>query len=316
MRPFAQKVLLFVSPIILGFLLLEIFLRTMGTSYKIKEQQLLQSHKNIQVLILGNSHAAYGIDPAKFSNPAFNLAQVSQSLYYDRRITEKYIDEMKKLKYVLISIDFHSLYFSDEGYRNMWTYYGYGVNPEWKVPVLPWCSYAIGYQPKFSIEFLKRFFSGKYANFKALDVETGVDLSRPIRNGFFAYKDSTDLQESSLKKRAEEFNQIVRHKEERISAIKDLETFITNLQARGITPILVTLPCYGPYRELLDKNVQAQNEIDIRYLSEKYKIGHWDYFALDLQPDYFFNCDHLNGKGAAYVSSLLNERLLSKKADR
>jgi len=286
----------------------------MGTSYGIKNEQLIQNKNNVQLLILGNSHATYGLDPAKFSLTAFNLAQVTQSLYYDRRITSRYLNEMKSLKYVLISIDFHSLYFSDEGYRNLWTYYGYGVDGDGRLPLLSKCSRAIGYQPKFTTEFIKRRFEGKYAGFGALDVETGVDLGRPISNGFFNYKNSTDLSPASLQKRAAEFNEMVRHKEERASVMQDLEAFIVELQARGIAPILITLPCYGPYRDLLDKDVQMQNSRDIQYLSGKYKIPYWDYFTLPVAAGLFFNCDHLNGKGAQYVSALVSGRVDSLRA--
>ena len=309
MRRFLTKVLLFVAPVILFFLILEVFLQTMGNSYRIKDEQLKQCKDSVQLLILGNSHATYGLDPAQFSIPAFNLAQVSQSLYYDRRITSKYLSGMKSLHYVLISVDFHSLYFSDEGYRNLWTYYGYGVAGDGMISLLPKYSRAIGYQPKFITEFVKRKFSGKYRSFKALDVETGVDLGHPIKNGFFAYKDSSELSPASLQKRADEFNLMVSRKEERTTVLKDLETFISDLQVRRITPILITLPCYGPYRVLLNRDVQRKNEEDIRYLTEKYKISYWDYFTLPMEADYFFNGDHLNSKGARYVSGLVSARL-------
>ncbi|HEX9504031.1 MAG TPA: hypothetical protein VF974_07010 [Patescibacteria group bacterium] len=285
----------------------------MGTSYQIKNEQLVECNKDVELLILGNSHAAYGLDPEQFALNAFNLAQVTQSLYFDKRITLKHLNEMKKLKYVLISVDFHSLYFSDEGYRNLWTYYGYGVDYKKEAPILSKWSHAIGYNPKISIEFIKRGLDKKYNRIKAIDVESGVDLSRPIVKGFFAYKDSTDLQKDHLQKRASEFNSMVLPSKERNEIIKDLEDFIDELKKRNIIPILVTLPCYGPYRDLLDKKVQEQNKADILNLCEKYQIQYWDYFTMPLKEDLFFNCDHLNEKGSAYFSAIINTRLESMK---
>lgn len=309
MKRFTRKLLYFTAPIILIFFLLEFFLRSMPTSYSIKAAQMEESAGKIELLILGNSHAAFGLDPSQFSIPAFNLAHVSQSIYFDRRITNKYIEEMKRLKYVLISVDFHSLYFSDEDYRDLWIWYGYKVAAPHPLPILSQYSRAIGYQPKFTFEFLKRYFSKKYQHFKALDVEQGVDLDRPISNGYFAYKGISDLSAASQKSRAAEFNRAVSYKTEHAAVLEDLETFIGELKGRGITPILITLPCYVPYLAFLDKQVQQQDEKDIEYLRSKYNLQYWNYLTLPLPDEYFYNCDHLNGKGAAYISSLISHQL-------
>jgi len=311
MKLFIKRAILFSLPVMLAFLLLELFLRKVDTSYQIKNEQLAECDKDVEVLILGNSHATYGLDPAQFALHAFNLAQVTQSLYFDKRITLKHLDEMKRLKYVLISVDFHSLYFSDEGYRNLWSYYGYGVDYKKAPSILSKWSRAIGYNPKISMEFVKRGLDKKYHTIRAIDVESGVDLSRPIANGFFAYKDSTDLQMGQLQKRAAEFNSMVLPSKERSEIIEDLDNFIDELKKRNIVPILITLPCYGAYRDLLDKKVQDQNKTDILTLCEKYQIQYWDYFTLPLKDDLFFNCDHLNEKGAAYFSAIVNTRLVS-----
>ena len=107
MKSFFKKVLLFAIPIILILLGCELFLRKMPTSYKIKNAQIVASGKAVEVLILGNSHATYGLDPRVFTHAAFNAAALNQSLYFDKRITLSHIDEMTNLKYVLVSIDFH-----------------------------------------------------------------------------------------------------------------------------------------------------------------------------------------------------------------
>ena len=91
---------------------LEVYLRKTQNVYEQKAQQLVENAAKINVLILGNSHANYGVDPSQFNLFAFNAAQLSQSIYFDKRITLKYINQLKKLKYVFISVDFHSLYFS------------------------------------------------------------------------------------------------------------------------------------------------------------------------------------------------------------
>jgi hypothetical protein len=56
------------------------------------------------------------------------MAQVTQSLYFDKRIAIKYIDDIPNLKYAIIGLDFHSFYFSSQTkMRDLMSYYGYGI---------------------------------------------------------------------------------------------------------------------------------------------------------------------------------------------
>jgi len=308
MKRFVKRFLLFALPLVLILLVFEFFLRRMDTSYKVKREQINSAGREAEVLIVGNSHAAR-LDPREFSFDAFNLAQVNQSLYFDRRITLKYIDQFRKLKYVLIGVDFHSLYFSDEGIRNIWSYYGYGVDYKNSLSLPDKISYLAGYKVKFLTEFAKRYLTGKYKVIRGLEVEEAADLSQPIVKGFVPYTDTSELSEQYTHERAAYFNNIVRKSTERKEILADLEGFITDLKARNITPIFITTPCYGPYRELLDKKVQQQNRADILSLSRKYRVPYLDYFTMKLSPDCYLNCDHLNGKGSLIVSDSLNKDL-------
>jgi hypothetical protein len=302
-------VLLFAIPIILVLLGCELFLRKMPTSYKIKNAQIVASGKSVEVLILGNSHATYGLDPRIFTHTAFNAAALNQSLYFDKRITLSHIDEMTNLKYVLVSIDFHSLYFSDEGIRNIWSYYAYGIDFKNSLPATTKLSYLFGYKGPLLLEFMKRSFKKKYSVVKALDVDFDIDFNEPFTDGYVAKLGGPDLAEAGILDRAKFFNDIVHSSHERDSVLRDLQDFIEQLKQRNITPILITLPCYGPYRDLLDKKVAGQNDADIHSLCEKYQIPYWNYFTMPVPLECFSNCDHLNEKGATLVSRDVDHRL-------
>lgn len=80
--PFLAKLLLFVLPplALLGWLEFELSRHPEG----LEEKALAwKADSTAQVLVLGSSHAWYGLDPAAFSRPAHNLAYVSQTLYFD-----------------------------------------------------------------------------------------------------------------------------------------------------------------------------------------------------------------------------------------
>ena len=87
---------------------------------------------------------------------------------------------MKKLKYVLISLDYHSLYFSKQrGERNIWSYYGNGIKyPNenyFKANLSP---LIFGYSPLISYSLIKkdlksRWNRKKFSNYINFDTEAG-----------------------------------------------------------------------------------------------------------------------------------------------
>ena len=156
MQQFLKKILFFIIPIVLVTLTFEIYLRTLNTDYKQKNKGLIENYNNINILILGNSHGYNGINPSKFDLPAYNMAAGGQSLYFDKRITLKHIDKLKQLKYVLISVDYHSFYFSSQGIRDTWLYYDYGIKYKDKKEILSSLSYFwFGYTPRIAISEIK-----------------------------------------------------------------------------------------------------------------------------------------------------------------
>ncbi|HXD78040.1 MAG TPA: SGNH/GDSL hydrolase family protein [Puia sp.] len=309
MRPFLVKCLFFLVPVLVTFGLVELFLRSVPTSYKIKDRQLAADASNVRLLILGNSHATYGLNPCDFSVDAFNIASVNQSLYFDKRITLKYLDRLTNLKYVLISVDYHSLYFSDEGVRDLWSYYGYGINYKDSLPAGARDCYLYGYKGPLALEFLARPFEKKYQRIRSVDVDYDLDLDHPYAKGYVGKVGGPYLAKDVLRQRAAFFNDIVHHSHEHDSIIADLEGFIDTLKRRNIIPILITLPCFPPFERLLDSSVMAQNAADIRAICTSRRIPYWDYFTMPLDSDCFYNADHLNEKGAGILSRAVDRRI-------
>jgi len=113
MKKFIIKTIILSSLVFIIIAGFDIWLRNKNSSYKQKYNGLIEAKDSVQVLFLGNSHATYGIDPMQFDNfYAYNLANVNQSIYFDKRLTLKAIKNgVINLKFVFISIDYHSLYF-------------------------------------------------------------------------------------------------------------------------------------------------------------------------------------------------------------
>jgi hypothetical protein len=317
MKKFLFNFLIFVIPILIVGVVMEIYLRKTKNVYEIKADQLTDNAKKINVLILGNSHATYGVDPNQFGLYAFNVAQVSQSIYFDKRITLKYIDSLKNLKFVFISIDYHSLYFSNQNIRNDWSYYGYQIPFKNEHSIISENCYLKGYTPKMATTSLLKYVVNRKFNDKlfALDLEESVDVSKPVSKGWFSFKGSNLSQMSvqSCKARASDFKNSIKKSNEKKEILIDLEDFIIKLKSKKIIPILFTTPCYSEYNKILDKEIQFQNKKDIISLTNKYKIEYWNYLELPLQQSDFYNCDHLNASGAMKFSKILNNRLKNLK---
>ena len=94
MKPFLLKVFLFLLPVNLAIVAVELQLRTIPNAYSLKKTQLDNLCEELEILCLGSSHAFFGINPVYFSKKAYNAANFSQTLDYDQKILEKYIDKM------------------------------------------------------------------------------------------------------------------------------------------------------------------------------------------------------------------------------
>ncbi len=62
----------------------------------------------IEILFLGDSHFKLGIDSAKFRKPVYNLSFSNASYISSYYILKRFIDEMPKLKVVILPLDLHN----------------------------------------------------------------------------------------------------------------------------------------------------------------------------------------------------------------
>ena len=109
MRTLYLKIALFLAPLFLVWLALEVFYRQAPNNYSYKDQQLQKVAANVQTLVMGDSHAFYGINPVYFKDLTFNLSNISQSLLTDELLLEKNITNLPALKTVFINISYFTL---------------------------------------------------------------------------------------------------------------------------------------------------------------------------------------------------------------
>src|SRR5271157_1481724 len=104
MSKFISGVLMFLAPLFLLGVSMEILLRNIPNDYTYKKGYLDERSDNIEVLFLGSSHAFFDINPVYIKSNSFNASYVSQPLDYDYEILKKYDGHWSRLRTIVIPI--------------------------------------------------------------------------------------------------------------------------------------------------------------------------------------------------------------------
>lgn len=301
MRTFFIRLVLFVAPVMVLCVVLDVAIRLHPTVMRQKAQGLTSMRDSIELLVLGTSHAAAGIDPRELDLVAFNAAMGSQSLYFDQAIARKHWDDMPELKYVFISVDYHSFQFLKahecdfmfDAYHDL--RYEDQLSWKWRVSPLIW-----GYGLKDGIHMLR---TGRVRTYNGY-----VPNSTQHPNG---------LSEEGGRNRAVFFDRYMEaHVDDRRAIVESLSDFIGGLQSRGVTPVLLTLPCHPVFNRHMDPEMEKRNLDDIQYLCKKWDIDclYWQHESL---PDsHFSDQDHLSSEGAQAITRRIQEYIDSRSALR
>ena len=109
MKKLIWKTALFCCLLLLLLVPVELLVRNIPNPYSQKLSYLERNAGEIQTLVLGSSHAFFGIDTDSMPRYTLNLANVSQSLDFDEWLLGKYIDALPELKNVVVEVSYFSL---------------------------------------------------------------------------------------------------------------------------------------------------------------------------------------------------------------
>lgn len=303
MKKLLAKSLLFLLPLVVFFIYLEVKLSDIQNSYSYKRQCFEQQLDSIEVLVLGSSQVVYGINPAFFTLHGFNLSNVSQTLYYDTHLPLAYLDRMPRLKYVMINISYFSFGEQLIDGREAWRDYYYAQYWDVNFPEMEYLdskrfSKIFLYTPMrslsyfwdgFQVDLIKNYEPSGYAR-----IDTTIH-TQSDSTGFLRVRTHDDC---FLEKRIAE-NQ------------RDVEEFIRVLQARNITPVLVTPPVCETYSKFINHEKMQRNYDRVKSICSKYNCKYFNYFSDNrfTRTDFCDN-DHLNFIGAEKFSRIINREVL------
>jgi hypothetical protein len=298
MKRFVYKFLLFVLPLLLIFSFLEYSLRNIKSGYTTKRDGLISLGNDIEILIVGNSHAHYGIDPKYFTKSAYNMAYVSQTFLYDKKLILKYLPLLKNLKFVIISLDYFTLYAGFEETRDFFYYHYYDINLHNRSYFNQNLSYFFYvFSPAPAVKLLLNKSGDFFVNGDAFENGwQGLDSTN-----------HTSLTEKAGKIEAEHFDDVINSSKEHSYICSEFESLIELLKEKNITPVIVSTPCYKYVTQYLDNKILKENLSLVNKLKEKYNLVYLNSLNdTSFKADDFYDCDHLNKFGSAKFSIQLN----------
>lgn len=294
---------LFAFPIILfiGYFEYKLKTKPFVSSYAAKKYFLEQQLDSIEILILGSSQTFNGVNPACFAKRTFNLANVSQTLYYDKRLTLQYLPKLTKLKTVFINIGYFSLFYQlfdiKENWRDFYYLQHFGIKYYELNPFFlnNYSAFAL-YQPMHSVKLA----------FTKFEDETAKEI---LSDGYQPKYIQEAINDSLGKERVDVHN-AENFTNRRKEIETDLEDFVKQLSEKNIQVVFVTTPVYSSYSKFCDKKIIDANSEFINLLCEKYKYNYLNFFEdTRFTKDDFFDNDHLQNNGAIKLSKIISDTL-------
>jgi hypothetical protein len=306
MKQFIKRILIFFIPVIIVLCSIELFLRTIPNDYKYKKERLINQAQDIQILVLGSSHAHYGIDPNYFSMDGFNFANISQSLDIDNKLLEKYGDKLAQLKYVVIPISYSTLFSTlstgNENWRikNYTLYYNINIGT----------SFSFGNYFELlngtmlsNAGRLYKYIKDQSKLITVSDKGFGLNYSSNIKNDMERTGKAAALRHTHFDTNIFSYNKNI------------LDQIINWCKTKNVKLVFITFPAYYTYKNKLDNN-QLQETINYMNLIEKRNNNVYYFNLLNengfVQED-FFDADHLNEVGAGKLTKKINNILLDIK---
>ncbi|GEP52516.1 hypothetical protein FNO01nite_31880 [Flavobacterium noncentrifugens] len=304
MKKFLRTLLFFAIPVIFAGVAFEILLRRIPNDYSYKSNFLDKNAKKIEVLFLGNSHVYYGIDPKFIESKSFNASNISQPLDYDLKILEKYQNDWKHLKYVVVPVDYFSLFTRLESGIEAWRVKNYDLYFGMYSNCDPANYFEIvANQTKYNLERLRKYYLHGESDLRIDSLGWGTANHS---------QNSQDLIESGMvSAKRHRSSSEKRFLKGQINVLQKMADFC---KERNIKLILFSSPAYKTYVENLDINQMNKNKQILNTFAASDKTVQYYDLLTDCRFDSvdFYDADHLNEIGAKKLSGIFDSIIKSE----
>ena len=302
MKKFIKYLILFSIPVLVFLVSVELYCRNL-TTFAIKKNYVEKNLGTVETLILGSSHSQNGINPEFLKAKSCNLAFGGQPISIDYFLLEKYMNQMKNLKTILIEVSPHRFY--NELNPTDWNGYIYSNLYKINYKVQPYSvknySFVLADVKYFSTIFVDNF---------------NPKIPKPKLNKFgFMTNDFQDrfskLKNDSLKiensfKMNNKFEKKVNFKTNSVF----LKKIIEKCQKNSVKIILIGTPLYRTYNAKLPLKIKMQNQQLVSNLTNRFGIQYFDFSKSNrFHLKDFKNDNHLNPDGAKKFTLIIDSVL-------
>lgn len=298
MNTFFKKLSFFIAIVAMAWIAMEIFYRTVPNNYTIKDKNIRLNYDS-EVLIFGNSHAFYGLNPDYFSRKAFNLSNISQTIFYDKLLFEKHIDSCKGVKYIVLPIEYTTLSHRDDVPELEWRKYFYeaqmGITTG-RVSAFDIKKYSLALVPRvqITIKSIEKYWregtigecsgkgAGSYIGINALaNSETGgKETMYRHEDGLLDFSKNTDRINSIIKKCSE----------------------------KNIRVLLLNMPVTNYYANVVNPTKRNKIIEQCNALATREGVYYLNLFQdKRFVPADFYDSDHLNTVGEKKCSQIVSD---------
>ena len=300
MKRFLKLFLLFFIPLLCALGAMEYAVRQVPNEYSYKAEWMEKNANRVETLVLGTSHAFYGINPSYLGPNAFSLANSAQSLQYDQFLLQKYAQQCKNLKRIIIPLSYFTLVSDDMENGSEW----------WRV-----INYKIYFDCPYHSDFSKyNFFISNPEPFRAklfkcmkrnITIECdSLGFGYPIY-----HKPSPNLSDASVA------TWVNHHTAKDLSHVEANKSIIKNMalycNSHHIILVVVSTPVWHSYYEKLDEKQLSLMNSFAKELQSKYGVRYLDYMCdKRFVANDYTDCNHMSCDGAKKLSTIISEDLL------
>ena len=304
MRVLINKVLLFLLPLVVIGGIMEVLLRHIPNVYQYKKEYLTSNSDSVKILILGNSHSYFGLNPDYLAGNSFNAAHVSQTLEYDLAILRKFEPRWSDLEYIILPISYFSLYDKMSGSGEAWRAKDYRIYYDIDVSkYLPNYSEMLSGQLWVKFKRLWSYYGKKIDNVACSASGWGTDY-RTSRTSINLTQAGEFAAQKHRRYDDVNFNEVC----------SKLDSIISFTEKHGAYLIMFTPPAYESYRNNLNEGQlnRTINTVTLKTNSKSY-CTYINLLDSDLfvKSD-FYDADHLNEIGARKLTQIMDNIINNK----
>lgn len=300
MSKLIKRVLLYLLPIFLVFIAFELFYRFVPNDYSVKYTTIPKKFDNTTILIFGNSHTFYGLNPKYFDKPTYNLAHISQTLYFDKILFDNYINQFKNIKCVVLHIEYTSLSEIVDTQENNWRKYYYQTYMNLEVPSINKYDCT-----KYFLSSTRNFKANTKLGLRYLKDGTIVDCDE---NGFginYTKAKKTPLLKKDALIRVKNIEDNLMNFNDNIARVQSI---IDTCKKRGIKVVLLNMPVTSYFSEGVNQiKLKKIQETCNRIAYNNYNVSYLNLFKdKRFTNEDFFDSDHMHTDGAKKCSKITN----------